>query len=49
VDFVISRRNIVADFNLFISAKPMPEQTQIPTWKITAMIYPTIEKPGTGG
>ena len=45
VDFVISRRNIVADFNLFISAKLMPEQAQVPARKITAMIYPTIQKP----
>src|SRR5438477_650559 len=45
VDFVISRRNIVADFNLFVSAQPMAEQAQIPTRKITAMIYPTIQKP----
>src|SRR5882724_2366032 len=45
VDFVVSRRNIVADFNLFISAEPTPEQAQVPTRKITAMIYPTIQKP----
>ena len=39
--------NIVADCNSFISAKPMPEQAQIPTRKITATIYPTIQKPET--
>src|SRR6266487_682678 len=42
---LIARRNIVADFDLFISAKLMPEEAQVPTRKITAVIYPTIQKP----
>src|SRR5215831_17223269 len=45
VDFVISRGNVIADFNLLVPAKPMPEQTEVPTWEVTAMIYPTIQKP----
>src|SRR5215831_20837631 len=45
VDFVISKGNVVAGFNLFVPAKPMPEQAKVPTWEITAMIYPTIQKP----
>ncbi len=45
VHFVISGWNVLADFNLLLSAEPMPEQAQVPAWKITAMIYPTIQKP----
>src|SRR5437868_2480117 len=42
---VISRDKVVVDFDLFISTQPMPEQAQIPTRKITAMVYPAAQKP----
>src|SRR5437899_1117914 len=42
---VISRRDVIVDFDLFISTEPMPEQSQVPTRKITAMVYPTIQEP----
>src|SRR5215469_6378964 len=45
MDFVVPRRNMVADINLLVPAKPMSEQAQIPTRKVTAMIYPTIQEP----
>jgi len=45
VHLVISGKDSVADFDLFISAEPMPKQTQVPTWKVTAMIYPPVQKP----
>ena len=45
VDFTISRGKIVAGFNLFVSANPVPEQAQIPARKIAAMIDPTVQEP----
>src|SRR5206468_5547694 len=45
VHLVITSDRIVADFDLFIPTQPMPEQAQIPTRKITAIIYPAPQKP----
>src|SRR6516225_8736418 len=42
---VITRENAVVDFDLFISTQPMPEQSEIPTQKIAAMVYPAAQKP----
>src|SRR5215470_5130904 len=45
VHFVISGGNVLSDFDLFVSAKAMPEQAQIPTRKVAAMIDPSVQKP----
>src|SRR5437764_15127436 len=45
VHLVISRESAVVDFDLFISTAAMPEQAQVPTRKITAMVYPAAQKP----
>ena len=45
MDLIVSGRDIIVDFDLFIPTQPMPEQAQIPTRKITAVVYPTVQKP----
>src|SRR5262249_18758306 len=45
VHFVVSRLSTAVDFDLFVSAEPMPKQPQIPTGKITAMLDPAAEEP----
>jgi hypothetical protein len=43
VDFVVSGRDVLIDLDLLISAESMPEQAQVPGWKITAVIYPAVQ------
>ena len=42
---VISSLNVAVDFDLLVSTESMSKQAQVPTWKITAMIDPTIQEP----
>src|SRR2546430_10158231 len=45
MDLIVAGRDVVVDFDPFISTQPMAEQAQVPTRKITAMIYPAAQKP----
>src|SRR5437764_21780 len=45
MDLIVSGRDIIVDFDLFIPTQPMPEQAQIPTRTVTTMFYPPAKKP----
>jgi hypothetical protein len=45
MDLIVSGRDIIVDFDLFVPTQPMSEQAQIPTRKVTTMFYSPAKKP----